>query len=116
MDNITIDDFEKVDIRVGTVLTAEVPEWSHWVMRMEVDFGEEFGKKKCFSGIKKFFEPSDLIGKQFPFVINLEPRKIGPEHELSEAMMIMAVPAEDEETPTVLFKLQKKVPNGTKVR
>ena len=116
MDKVTFDDFEKVDIRMGTVVSADVPVWSHWVIRMEVDFGPEIGIKKAFSGIMKFFKPEDLQGKQFPFVVNLEPKKIGPERELSEAMMIMAVPKEDEETPTVLFKLQKKVPNGTKVR
>jgi tRNA-binding protein len=116
MGTITVSDFEKLDIRIGTVTHAEVPEWSHWVIRMEVDFGPEIGTKKAFSGIMKFFKPKDLMDKQFPFVVNLEPKKIGPEHELSEAMMIMAVPKEDEETPTVLFKLQKKVPNGTKVR
>jgi tRNA-binding protein len=109
-------DFEKVDIRIGTVVKAEVPEWSHWVMRITVDLGPEIGEKKCFSGIMKFFKPEDLVGKQFPFVVNLEPRKMGPEKELSEVMMIMAVPAEDEETPTVLFQLPKKVPNGTRVR
>lgn len=114
--NISIDDFMKVDVRIGTVVKADVPEWSHWVMRIKVDFGEELGEKTCFSGIMKFFKPEDLEGKQFPFVVNLEPRKIGPEKELSEAMMIMAVPKEDEETPTVLFQLQEKVPNGTKVR
>ena len=116
MDTITFDDFSKLDIRIGTVTKADVPEWSHWVVRLEVEFGEEIGKKVCFSGIMKFFKPQDLLNKQFPFVINLEPKKIGPEHELSTAMMIMAVPKEDEETPTILFKLQKKVPNGTKVR
>ena len=116
MDAINFGDFEKIDLRIGTVIKADVPEWSHWVIRMDVDFGPEIGKKKAFSGIMKFFKPDDLEGKQFPFVVNLEPKKIGPEHELSEAMMIMAVPKEDEETPTVLFKLQKKVPNGTKVR
>ena len=116
MDKITFEDFEKVDIRMGTVVTAEVPEWSHWVIRMAVDLGEELGTKKCFSGIMKFFKPEDLIGKQFPFVVNLAPRKIGPDRELSEAMMIMAVPKEDEETPTVLFSLPEVVPNGTKVR
>jgi tRNA-binding protein len=116
MDTINFDDFSKVDIRVGTVIKAEVPEWSHWVIRMEVDLGPEIGTKKAFSGIMKFFKPEDLVGKQFPFVVNLESKKIGPEHEMSEAMMIMAVPKEDEETSTVLFKLQKKVENGTKVR
>ena len=116
MDNISFDDFSKVDIRIGTVVKADVPEWSHWVIRLEVDLGPEIGIKKAFSGIMKFFKPEDLVGKQFPFVVNLEPKKIGPEKELSEVMMIMAVPAEDEETPTVLFQLQKKVDNGTKVR
>lgn len=116
MSNINFEDFEKVDIRMGTVIEADVPEWSHWVLRMTVDFGPEFGKKKCFSGIMKFFKPEDLLNKQFPFVINMEPKKIGPDRELSEAMMIMAVPKEDEETPTVLFQLQGNVPDGTKVR
>jgi len=122
MDTVTFNQFSAVDIRIGTVTKAEVPEWSHWVMRITVDLGEEIGEKKCFSGIMKFFKPEDLVGKQFPFVINLEPRKIGPEKELSEVMMIMACPGdglsekEAEETPTVLFKLQKKVPDGTKVR
>jgi len=116
MDTISFEDFEKVDIRIGTVTKAEVPQWSHWVIRMEVDLGPEIGTKKAFSGIMKFFKPKDLEGKQFPFVINLEPKKIGPDRELSEAMMIMAVPKDDEETPTILFKLQKKVSNGTKVR
>lgn len=116
MDKISFDDFEKIDIRIGTVISADVPSWSHWVMRMTVDLGEEIGEKKCFSGIMKFHKPEDMVGKQFPFVVNLEPRTIGPDKELSEVMMIMAVPKEDEETPTVLFKLQKKVPNGTKVR
>lgn len=116
MNKISFDDFSKVDIRIGTVAKADVPEWSHWVIRMDVDFGPELGVKKAFSGIMKFFKPEDLEGKQFPFVVNLEPKKIGPDRELSEVMMIMAVPKEDEETPTVLFKLGKKVPNGTKVR
>lgn len=127
VDQITFEDFQKVDIRMGTVISADVPEWSHWVMRIKVDLGPEIGEKTCFSGIMKFFSPEDLVGKQFPFVVNLKPRTIGPDKELSEAMMIMAVPKasgpegpmaqrEDEETPTVLFNLPEVVPNGTKVR
>lgn len=117
---ISITDFEKVDIRIGTVESAEVPSWSHWVMQLTVDFGE-IGKKKIFSGIMKFYKPEDLVGKQFPFVVNLEPKRIGPaneagEYNFSEGMMVMAVPAEDEDTAPVLFNLLSKVPNGTKVR
>lgn len=48
MDNITFEDFEKVDIRMGTVLSADVPEWSHWVIRMTVDLGEELKIKNAF--------------------------------------------------------------------
>lgn len=137
MSEITFDQFEAIDIRMGTVIKADVPEWSHWVIRLEVDLGDGFGTKKCFSGIMKFFKPEDLTGRQFPFVVNLKPRTIGPEREMSEVMMIMATPTAspasnvehssagwqsggqavpEEEVPTVLFNLQEKVPNGTKVR
>ncbi len=125
MDTIDYTDFEKVDIRIGTVTQATVPEWSHWVMRLKVDLGSEIGQKQCFSGIMKFFKPEDLVGKQFPFVVNLEPRKIGPDKELSEAMMIMAAPTasqsggqavSDEDVAPALFELKEKVADGTKVR
>ncbi|MFC1625759.1 hypothetical protein ACFL1Q_01865 [Patescibacteria group bacterium] len=116
MDLINYKQFENLDIRIGTVTKAEVPSWSHWVMKLTVDLGKDIGKKTGFSGIMKFFKPEELIGKQFPFVVNLEPKKIGPNKEPSEVMMVMAVPKEDEETPPVLFKLSDKVPDGTKVR
>lgn len=117
MDQITFDDFEKVEIRIGTVITAEVPDWSHWVMRIKVDLGEELGVKTAFSGIMKFYTPDDLVGKQFPFVVNLKPKTIGPDKELSEVMMIMVDPGEgDNDVRPVLFSLQEKVDNGSKVR
>lgn len=116
MDTISFDDFGKVDIRIGTVIKAEIPEWSHWVMKLTVDLGEEVGVKTIFSGIMKFFKVEELENKQFPFVVNLKPKKIGPEGDMSEGMMVMAVPSDDEETAPVLFNLQAQVPNGTKVR
>ena len=123
MDLISFEDFQKVDIRMGTVVEASVPEWSHWVMRLEIDFGPAFAKatagkrtKTAFSGIMKFYKPEDLIGKQFPFVVNLKPKTIGPDKELSEVMMIMACPSESEDVAPVLFQLQDKVVNGCKVR
>lgn len=115
MSEISIKKFAKLDLRIGTVVSAVVPEWSHWVMKLEVDFGKKLGKKVCFAGIMKFFKPSDLKGKQFPFVYNLEPKKIGPEGDFSETMMLMAVPKDDEETPPVPLTLKEKVPNGTKI-
>ena len=116
MDTINFEDFAKIDMRIGTVVDAQVPEWSHWVIKLTVDFGEEIGKKTCFSGIMKFFTPEQLTGNQYPFVVNLAPKKIGPNGDVSECMMIMAVPVDDEETPTVLFTIPEKVANGTIVR
>jgi len=114
---ITFDDFEKVEIRIGTVVEATVPDWSHWVMRIKADFGEDLGIKQAFSGIMKFYKPEDLVGKQFPFVVNLKPKTIGPDKELSEVMMIMVDPGEgDNDVRPVPFNLNEKVPNGVKVR
>ncbi len=112
---ISFEDFQELDIRVGTVVKASVPKWSHWVMKLTVDFGKEIGKKTIFAGIMKFFKPDQLEGKQFQFIVNLEPKKIGPEGDLSEGMMLMAVEKDDEVTPPILIRPVKKVPNGTKV-
>ncbi|OGM27064.1 hypothetical protein A3D00_05690 [Candidatus Woesebacteria bacterium RIFCSPHIGHO2_02_FULL_38_9] len=116
MDSISFEEFQKVDIRIGTVVEATVPEWSHWVIKLAVDLGQEIGQRTIFSGIMKFYKPKDLIGKQFPFVVNIPPKKIGPEGDFSNGMMLMSVVGEgDEETP-ILLKVSKKVPNGAKVR
>lgn len=120
MDTITIDDFGKVDIRIGTVVEALVPEWSHWVMKLKVSFGDEIGERTIFSGIMKYYKPEDLIGKQFPFVVNLAPKKIGPERELSEGMLMAASVTftneeGEEDGRPVLMPVPEEVPNGTKV-
>ena len=105
---------------MGTVVKAEVPEWSHWVIKLTVDLGEEIGTKTIFAGMMKFYNPKDFEDKQFPFVINIEPKKIGPEGDYSEGMMLAADVVEDKEKPEegrpVLFALSEKVPNGSKVR
>ncbi len=118
MDTISIEDFQKLDIRVGTVVSAEVPEWSHWVMKLTVDFGDEIGERTIFAGIMKFYKPKDLKGSQFPFVVNMKPKKIGPAGDFSEGMMLAAGVVTDnpEEDKPVLFNLQDQVPNGSKVR
>jgi len=119
-DEITIDDFGKLDIRIGTVKEAVVPEWSHWVMKLTVDLGEEIGERTIFAGIMKFYAPEDLVGKQFPFVVNLKPKKIGPQGDFSQGMMLCPSVASGEggmaEEKPVLFKLWEEVPNGTKIR
>jgi|SRR3989344_2841212 len=105
---ISFDDFLKVELRAGTVLEAEEVLGSDKLIKQQVDFGE-LGTRQVLSGIKKWYRPSQLVGKQFIYVVNLEPRKImGFE---SEAMIL----ATDSEKPIIL-KPSSKVPNGTKVR
>lgn len=125
MTSISYSDFEKIDIRIGTVKAAEVPAWSHWVMKLTVDFGSEIGERTIFAGIMKFYEPDTIVGKQLPFVVNIEPKKIGPKEEdgtqnFSQGMMLAAIsPAASgnpEEEKPVLFSLLEPVPNGSKVR
>lgn len=124
LDEISFSDFQKVDIRIGTVVDAVVPEWSHWVMKLKVDFGQSIGVRTVFSGIMKFYKPEDLVGKQFPFVVNLKPKKIGPKDEngkqgYSEAMLMAASvdsgSGNPEEDKPVLLYPTEQVPNGTKV-
>jgi methionyl-tRNA synthetase len=94
---IKIDDFAKLDIRVGTVVECIEKEGSDKLLRLTVDFGGE-GERIIFSGIKKWYKPEDLKGKQFVFVINLEPRKIMDEYSQG---MLLAANGQDE-TPQPL--------------
>lgn len=73
--SITIDQFKQVEIKVGTVKHAECVPDADKLLRLEVDFGEE-APRQILSGIAEYKTPEELIGKQFPFVTNLEPRTI----------------------------------------
>jgi methionyl-tRNA synthetase len=77
MNMITIDEFSKIEVRVGTVKTAERVPDTDKLLRLTVDFAEETGPRQIVSGINAYVnEPEDLIGRQFAFVTNLEPRTI----------------------------------------
>lgn len=107
---INYSDFEKLDIRVGKVTEASNPEWSEKLVRYEVDLGEEIGKRILFSGIRKWYKPEDLIGKNIPVVVNLAPKKMGMEE--SAGMCLMA----DTEDGAVLLFLPESLKPGTMVR
>jgi len=109
-DLINYSDFEKLDIRVGRVVKVEAPEWSEKLLRFEVDFGEEVGERIIFSGIKKWYKNEDFLGKQFIFLINMTPKKMGTEE--SQGMMLLA----DGEEQPVLLGLVEKVYSGAVVR
>src|SRR3989344_4478073 len=85
--DISYDEFAKLDIRAGLIVEASAPEWSEKLIRYEIDLGEEVGKRILFSGIRKWYQPEDLIGKKVPVVVNLAPKKMGEEE--SQGMVIM---------------------------
>lgn len=89
---ITFDDFLKVDIRVGTIISAEKVEKSKKLLKLQVDFGE-FGQRQILAGIAETFAvPEFLHGRQTLFVVNLAPRKM---MGLESHGMILAVPSEN---------------------
>lgn len=111
MDYINYQDFAKVDIRIGLIIAAEVPGGSEKVIKLTVSFGEELGEKTIFAGIKKWYEPETLVGKKLPFVVNLEPKKMG---DLGYSQgMLMAV--DTIEHQPVLLLPDKEVNEGDKV-
>ena len=112
---IKIDDFLKVEIKLGTIVSAGEMEGSDKLYRLSVDFNELDidGNKKyrnVFSGIKKYVSTEELIGKQFPFVVNLEPRKMMGEY--SEAMILAA----SEGDTLALLAPTHILQNGTQLR
>ncbi|MCB1343484.1 MAG: tRNA-binding protein, partial [Pseudooceanicola sp.] len=79
MAEISYDDFQKVEVRVGTVTRAEpFPEARKPAIRLWVDFGGDLGERKSSAQITRHYEPSQLIGKQVLAVVNFPPRQIGP--------------------------------------
>lgn len=84
---INIDDFLKVELRIGTVVECEDIEESEKLLKLKVDLGEEI-PRQVLSGIKQWYKPEDLIGKQFIFVTNLEPRMMMGQE--SQAMILAA--------------------------
>ena len=83
---ITFDDFDKLDIRVGKVLTAEKMEKSNKLLKLTVDTGVD--KRTVLSGIAQHYTPEQMVGKQVTLIVNLAPRKMmGIE---SQGMILMA--------------------------
>lgn len=84
---ISYQDFDKLDLRIGKIIQCEKKEESKKLLRLTVDFGEE-GKRNILSGIAEYYQPENLTGKSFLFIINLEPRRLMGEE--SQGMILAA--------------------------
>jgi methionyl-tRNA synthetase len=106
---ITIDDFAKIDLKVGTILSAEKVEKADKLLNLQIDLG--FEKRTILSGIAQHFSPEEIIGKQVVVVANLASRKMrGIE---SNGMILMA---EDKEGKLYFIKPESVIANGSGVR
>lgn len=108
---ISFDDFEKVDIRIGTIVEAEIfPEARKPAFKLKIDFGPDIGVKKSSAQITKRHRLDELKGRQVMAVVNFPPRQIGP---FMSEVLTLGFP--DEENEVVLAAVSHPVPNGGKL-
>ncbi len=114
-EQITFEDFEKVDIRVGTVVQVEdFPEARKRAYKLLIDFGDEIGVKRSSAQIVKNQTQEDLFGKQVICVVNFAPRQVGP--FLSEVLTLGVSDGTEDESNWVVLTSNKKVPNGGNIK
>jgi tRNA-binding protein len=107
----TIEDFDRLDIRLGTITDAQVfPEARKPAFKLWIDFGAEIGVKRSSAQITEHYHPADLVGRQVCAVVNFPPRRIGP---FVSEVLTLGLP--DDQGAVVLIGPDRKLANGAKL-
>lgn len=111
-ETITYDDFVKLDLRVATIVEAQDHPNADRLLKLQIDLGTE--KRQICAGVKAYYDPAELVGRQIIVVANLAPRKI--RGEASNGMLMAASSMDGEEVvDVVLLAPGKPVPAGSTV-
>ncbi len=103
----------KLDLRVAEVISVEDIENADKLYKIEIDVGEEIGKRTICAGLKEYYSKEDLQGKKIIYFSNLKPRMI---REIeSQGMLLAAVISETEDRKVVLITPEKDIDNGARV-
>lgn len=109
--NATLADFERVEIRAGTIVAAApLTEARKPALRLTIDFGPAIGRKTSSAQITRHYAPGSLVGRQVAAVVNLPPRRIGP---VVSEVLVLGFP--DAEGAVVLIAPDRPVPDGARL-
>lgn len=105
---ISFDEFEKVEIRAGTIVAAEpFPQARRPALKLVIDFGPELGVKRSSAQLTRHYDASTLIGRQIAAVVNFPPKQIG---KFMSEVLVLGFP--DADGAVVLIGPERPVPNG----
>lgn len=111
METITWNDFEKIDIRTGTIINVEAfPKAKKPAYQLLIDFGQELGTKRSSAQITAYYSPEDLLNRQVVAVVNFPPKQIA--NFVSECLVLGVY---DEHKNVVLLQPDKSMANGMKI-